>query len=590
MRSAPSWLGRLAPLLLVLLQPAVAIAGGPPDGGVPAGPPDAAVPADYDSATCLKCHGKLVDQPTSHTPAKDDCKGCHTQAAKAGKCKSPVSSGWQLTTPDPDLCLGCHDVRGKTPMHPPIEGGGCVTCHDPHGSPNPSLLVKYPIVDLCNDCHTPKGTKKSVHTAVKKGNCTGCHSPHAGEAAPLLIAPREKLCLECHKPDKLTKHANKHVPVAEGRCLDCHDAHESDLPANTLAAGKDLCLKCHDAKARQGLDRPGRGKRVDLSKANVHGPVGSGDCQDCHVKGHDSKNLRLLETAPPMLCWGCHPRNDETPWVHTAVRAGDCAVCHDPHSEGRDHYLRDATAKEMCFRCHTDDVTGRAFIHKPVAEGKCDECHDPHGSENRFNLKQGSGVRACAPCHAAKVAPVKVKHLALERSGCTACHDPHATANRYQLIKPANTLCQSCHTDKMDGLHVSNFVRGGHKIAGGCDPHDVDKDFSCVSCHDAHGSNSPMMLRFGESPAESCDWCHGDHTGKHPEPKDISGRKRPKPGVSAAPPLAPGDKSTQAGTHAPGSVSSGGQPSFPAPHADSRPEPSHGGPPGAPRGTALSPR
>jgi predicted CXXCH cytochrome family protein len=212
--------------------------------------------------------------------------------------------------------------------------------------------------------------------------------------------------------------------------------------------------------------------------------------------------------------------------MHGAVRLGDCTGCHQPHSGEQPKLVRTTDTRALCFRCHSDDATGRAFVHKPVADGQCTACHDHHGSDNAFSLKAGEGPKLCYSCHK-PVDTGRNKHAAIERHGCTACHDPHASGNRYQLAKPVNALCQGCHVDKTDGSHVFP----GHPIGGGADPHDPTKDFSCVSCHDPHASDGPMLLRFGSDSMEVCDWCHGNKSGRHPEMPDIHrrGRERPAP-------------------------------------------------------------
>ncbi|MBI4821720.1 MAG: hypothetical protein HY791_36000 [Deltaproteobacteria bacterium] len=491
----------------------------------------------YDAGPCGTCHAKLTAGTNRHGLfIVGGCPDCHVPSDKPGKCQgAEPGKGFALLAPEPALCLGCHELQNKTPLHPAIQLGGCTICHDPHSNDNPLHLKVYPIMDLCYQCHDRKDQKKDVHTAVKEGRCVGCHNPHSGEEAPLLKKKKTEVCYNCHEPAKVLKDRFKHVPVAEGACLDCHDPHSSPYAKHTRGEGKDFCLGCHDPKARGGLDRPRGNKRIDLSKKVVHPALIYGECQDCHLP-HSSPNRRLLQKPPPDLCYLCHDRKDSTTFVHGAVKMGDCPVCHNPHSEDQPRMLRQPPPiKNLCFQCHSDDITGRKVVHKPVAEGKCTECHSPHGSPDPFNIVRGDGKALCFSCHSAMrkacdpmvercVYPTeepKVKHKAIERYGCTACHDPHATDNPFRLIKPVVELCQSCHVDKPDGLHVTNFVQGGHRIKGGRDPHRTERPFTCVSCHNPHGSDNPRMFYFGKSRMDMCDWCHGDRTGANPQFKSL---------------------------------------------------------------------
>jgi len=482
--------------------------------------------AAIDATTCNACHAGLGKRKTVH-PALDavTCADCHVPSDQAGKCKSPLAKGWKLKSKEPDLCRDCHPQDGKTPLHPVIDSLGCTPCHDPHSSDTPHLLKAASIGELCQTCHDVTSGLDHQHTPVKNGQCTSCHDPHQSALPKLLKAKPDALCLKCHKPDKLLPDRYKHTPVGDGICTQCHAPHGSKFPQNTLAEPGDLCMKCHDAKAPGGIRTPRGRARIDLKKETVHAALDAGGCVACHVAGHSATQPKLLKKRPVELCYDCHDRKDGTPFVHSAVRLGDCAVCHEPHSSNFKPLLRKPKPADTCFLCHADDATGRAFVHRPVADGQCTACHSPHGASYEFSITRGAGKALCFTCHKQMDAG-KNKHPALERYGCTYCHDPHAANNPFFMSRPVNEICQTCHVDKQDGTHVTSFIPKGHKIIGGPDPHNIDHDFSCASCHNPHGSDGKKLLRFGEGPMEVCDWCHGDRMGKHPELKDVHLRKR----------------------------------------------------------------
>ena len=139
----------------------------------------------------------------------------------------------------------------------------------------------------------------------------------------------------------------------------------------------------------------------------------------------------------------------------------------------------------------------------------------------------GTGKAVCYSCHQTPVDSGKVKHAALERYGCVGCHDPHGTANRFLLARKTNDLCITCHEAQKDGKHVTSLVPRGHAVGGNLnDPRKPDRPFSCASCHNPHGSDNPRFFYFGATAMESCDLCHGDKTGRHPELKNIVARAK----------------------------------------------------------------
>ena len=257
----------------------------------------------------------------------------------------------------------------------------------------------------------------------------------------------------------------------------------------------------------------------------MHAALKRVDCLGCHDGGHSSDSPKFLKKAPVDLCYGCHERKDKAKFPHSAVILGDCVVCHDPHSSDQPKLVAKATTQETCFQCHADDLTGRKVIHAAAAKG-CDQCHEPHGSANRFGLKAVEGRQGCYKCHK-PVDAGKVKHAALERYECTGCHDPHGTGNGALLGLKVNALCTSCHPGQKDGTHVTPVVATGHVIGGALnDPRREGRAFSCASCHNPHGSDNPKLFYYGTSAMQSCDGCHGDKSGGHPEQKNLISRAK----------------------------------------------------------------
>ncbi|MGE5653772.1 MAG: cytochrome c3 family protein, partial [Bacillota bacterium] len=255
------------------------------------------------------------------------------------------------------------------------------------------------------------------------------------------------------------------------------------------------------------------------------------DCLGCHDGGHGSDNLKLLKKNAVDLCYGCHERKDKNKVPHSAVVVGDCAVCHDPHSSDQPKLVAKAPLQATCFVCHQDDLTGRKVIHAPVVKG-CDQCHDAHGAQNRNALKVGEGKAGCYKCHK-PVDTGKNKHAALERYGCTGCHDPHGTDEPSMMGQKVNVLCKGCHPSQ-DERHVTALAPNGHPIGGNLvDPKRDGRGFTCASCHNPHGSDSPKLLRLGSTPMESCAWCHGDKGGSSGL-KDVTHRahRAPLPGTA----------------------------------------------------------
>ncbi len=85
-----------------------------------------------------------------------------------------------------DQCRVCHARYYSDEVgHAPVAAEDCATCHVPHQSAHPALLLQ-PIFDTCVDCHDePIGLSPDAHGGDGVENCTTCHDPHFGDS-PLL--------------------------------------------------------------------------------------------------------------------------------------------------------------------------------------------------------------------------------------------------------------------------------------------------------------------------------------------------------------------------------------------------------------------
>ena len=211
-------------------------------------------------------------------------------------------------------------------------------------------------------------------------------------------------------------------------------------------------------------------------------------------------------------CASCHASLTADRKPHSPLKDGTCSACHvaNPGAVGKckspagSAWKLVAEQPALCAKCH--DTSGAAPPHPVIKAQGCTSCHDPHGGDFRFNLADAEGTDLCLKCHAALGAKLKAKvpHKALIRYGCVACHDPHASNNAKGLVKATNELCSSCHQGQADGAHTGV----GHKVEGGPDPRRPGQPFSCISCHDPHGSDNPRFFRSGSTAQESCKGCH----------------------------------------------------------------------------------
>ena len=165
-----------------------------------------------ESGLCLGCHKDVEGQfaRSYHHPVNDGivkCSECHLTLDVTRR---------QLATNGTNVCLKCHgEFEGPFPFEHPAtvdystDEGGCVTCHEPHGSHLPRLLkqpYEAPRFQLCTQCHSvPRHNSNPMHGTRWAGMpCNDCHADiHGSYTSRLFLSEslRGQGCFNvgCHK-------------------------------------------------------------------------------------------------------------------------------------------------------------------------------------------------------------------------------------------------------------------------------------------------------------------------------------------------------------------------------------------------------
>lgn len=207
---------------------------------------------------CARCHGNAhqtsMGQSDPHAVAGLNCSDCHqvhkdtllplneqTAAEACGSCHQPILTQFARRSSHPIQtdqlqCVSCHDLSG-TRDHLFSQGSewSCQGCHAEQSGP---FRHEHPV----NGAHLVNG-----------GGCIECHEPHGSANDRLLKQPGNMLCVQCHAvpPKHRTEHAGLGTKLA---CVDCHNAPHGSRD-NSLLLDPDLgtrlfpnCYQsgCHD--------------------------------------------------------------------------------------------------------------------------------------------------------------------------------------------------------------------------------------------------------------------------------------------------------------------------------------------------------
>jgi DmsE family decaheme c-type cytochrome len=151
---------------------------------------------------CASCHQGQTSSMESkaYTHRLDrggfTCASCHNPHGRAGEGMLKQTAQGELP------CLTCHNEKRGPYVYehvgPTTAGmmGGCLTCHEPHGSNNPKMLTRSRIDMLCLECHSalaagPVGSQPpATHNLLlpRWRNCTTCHvAVHGSNRSPKLL-------------------------------------------------------------------------------------------------------------------------------------------------------------------------------------------------------------------------------------------------------------------------------------------------------------------------------------------------------------------------------------------------------------------
>ncbi|HKO60399.1 MAG TPA: DmsE family decaheme c-type cytochrome [Pyrinomonadaceae bacterium] len=145
---------------------------------------------------CISCHGETKHQfnlPFHHKVFEGAmrCSDCHNPHGGFELKQTRLATGADAA------CIKCHaDKQGPFVYeHAPVKTDGCVSCHTPHGSANPRLLITSRVAQLCLTCHStahgvgaeePAGPQHNLN--AQYANCTNCHIKiHGSHTSPVFF-------------------------------------------------------------------------------------------------------------------------------------------------------------------------------------------------------------------------------------------------------------------------------------------------------------------------------------------------------------------------------------------------------------------
>ena len=193
-------------------------------------------PAEVRNDTCLSCHkggARMQWAGSQHEGQGLACTTCHTVHNQHDKVRDKATQT--------ETCFSCHKeqrAQSNRSSHHPIPEGKivCSSCHNPHGSSGPKLLLGDTVNETCHTCHAEKRGPFLWEHAPVSDSCTNCHTPHGSNNASLLKNRAPYLCSSCHLAGHQSEGIRGNnlgiVPVTGKACVNCHgQIHGSNHPS-----------------------------------------------------------------------------------------------------------------------------------------------------------------------------------------------------------------------------------------------------------------------------------------------------------------------------------------------------------------------
>jgi predicted CXXCH cytochrome family protein len=456
----------------------------------------------------------------AHADLENDCQACHTDAFVAVRDTA---------------CVACH-----TDTHRSAAGLRQVALSGP-GRPGPAAYDHAPdaIMAAARGESGLGGRIKSFFKAtfnVPEGRCVDCHTEHEG-AGP-MPATQQAFCSDCHD-DLQGRLQSAGFKSSIGDAKDFGLQHPQFRPLILAGFDEGSAVPFEKRDARSGgnpllgwkmqravLDRPltqqgglkfTHAQHISTSNGvaqmwrQVAPGQGAGmDCQDCHKT--DPSGTRYQPVRMETSCQSCHSLGLETvggtvrqlPHGQPAQVIADIRAFYGGGGSYRPsglpvaRYTRARPGAVNAERRSADLARaaarmpgrGDALVRATFAPGGvCGECHT-------VSFGGADGVRIAPVAQ-----PTRYLHngwfdhrphqnLAVRGAsgsriyGCRDCHAAEKSNNANDLLLPALSNCQSCHTGETGATNAA-LVRSG--TASGC-----------AMCHDYHADEgAPWVLKRG---------------------------------------------------------------------------------------------